>query len=283
MSPRTEVLSLVNQKGGCGKTTTAIHLAGAFAARGERTLLVDLDPQAHATMGLGCAPVREPTIADVLIRNAPVASAVQAVAGGIDLLPASAQLGQFEEMSERTIQPERLLARALEATEVRYDWVVLDCPPRADGVLCANALYAATVAVLVVETGAFALQGAIKALRILEEVARNQDHRFDLRLVGTMFDRRTRFARELLVALHSRFGSALYDTVIRSSVRLREAAALGKPVQVLDPGSRAASDFTALAAEIAADLRRPAQQGPGSRTDAATVARLVSSLQQGDD
>ena len=74
MGSNTEVLSLVNQKGGCGKTTTAIHLAGAFAARGERTLLVDLDPQAHATMGLGCAPVSEPTVADVLIRNAPIAS-----------------------------------------------------------------------------------------------------------------------------------------------------------------------------------------------------------------
>ena len=135
---------------------------------------------------------------------------------------------------------------------VRFDHVLLDCSPRADGVLCANALYASSHTLLIVETGAFALQGAIQALKVLDEVAENQGHAPELRVVGTMFDRRTRFARELLVALHSRFGDALFDTVIRTSVRLREAPALGLPVQELDPGCRAAADFDALADEIMA-------------------------------
>jgi len=106
--------------------------------------------------------------------------------------------------------------------------------------------------VLIVETGAFALQGAIQARKVLRETSLDQGHTFDVRVVGTMFDRRTRFERELLIALHGRFGERMYDTVIRTSVRLREAPAQGVPVQVLDPTSRAANDFDALAREVLA-------------------------------
>ncbi len=253
-----QVLSFVNQKGGCGKTTTAVNLAGALAVRGAQVLLVDLDPQAHATMGLGCSLDgsvdgslgREPSAAEVLLEEVSIGDAIQRGPGGIDLLPSAPHLSEFEEVSERLIQPERRLARALQEVAGRYDWVVVDCPPRADGVLCANALNACTTALLVVETGAFALQGAIKAQRVLAEVAQNQGRSFDVRVVGTMFDRRTKFARELLVALHARFGAAMFDTVIRTSVRLREAPALGLPVQELDPACRAASDFASLAEEV---------------------------------
>lgn len=251
---RFPVYAFVNQKGGCGKTTTAVHLAGALAARGERVLLVDLDPQAHATMGLGCSPDR-PTVTDVLLGEASLSEAVTPAPGGITLLPSEPRLAEFEEVSGRLIHPERRLALALEEAHragVRFDHVLLDCSPRADGVLCANALFASTHTLLIVETGAFALQGAIQALKVLDEVAENQGRSPELRVVGTMFDRRTRFARELLVALHSRFGDALFDTVIRTSVRLREAPALGLPVQELDPGCRAAADFDALADEIMA-------------------------------
>lgn len=251
---RVPVYAFVNQKGGCGKTTTAVHLAGALAARGERVLLVDLDPQAHATMGLGCSPDR-PTVADVLLGDATLSEAVAPAPGGITLLPSEPRLAEFEEVSGRLIHPERRLAVALEEAHragVRFDHVLLDCSPRADGVLCANALFASSHTFLIVETGAFALQGAIQALRVLEEVAENQGRSPALRVIGTMFDRRTRFARELLVALHARFGESLFDTVIRTSVRLREAPALGLPVQQLDPECRAAADFAALAEEVLA-------------------------------
>lgn len=256
------VYAFVNQKGGCGKTTTAVHLAGALAARGERVLLVDLDPQAHATLGLGCAPDR-PTVADVLLGDAPLAEAVVPVPGQITLLPSEPRLAEFEEVSGRMIHPEQRLRHALlEAHEagVEFDHVVVDCSPRADGVLCANALFASSHAFLIVETGAFALQGAVQALRVLDEVAENQGRTFDVRVIGTMFDRRTKFARELLVALHGRFGAAMFDTVIRTSVRLREAPALGVPVQVLDPECRAAEDFAALADEVMALPRATAAE-----------------------
>ena len=284
------VYAFVNQKGGCGKTTTAVHLAGALAARGERVLLVDLDPQAHATMGLGCSPDR-PTVADVLLGEATLSEAVAPAPGGITLLPAEPRLVEFEEVSARLIHPERRLAVALAEAHragVRFDHVLLDCSPRADGVLCANALYASSHTFLIVETGAFALQGAIQALAVLDEVAENQGRSPQLRVVGTMFDRRTRFARELLVALHARFGEALFDTVIRTSVRLREAPALGLPVHELDPACRAAADFDALADEVqalrldrarAADLQQYELRPPAvERTPAAAALDRPSAL-----
>lgn len=274
-----QVLALVNQKGGCGKTTTAIHLAGALAARGERVLLVDLDPQAHATMGLGLAPEHEPTLAEVLIDGAPLAGAVAEAAGGIRLVPATARLAEFEEAAERSVRPERLLREGLEAVRRDFDRVLLDCPPRADGVLTANALRAATDAVLVVETGAFALQGAVKALAVLRAVSRSQGHEWRLRVLATLFDRRTRFAREVLVALHARFGSALFDTVIRTSVRLREAPALGVPVQVLDPACRAAADFTALAEEVLSDADGTSLRRARERTGAERLAALLAAAE----
>ncbi len=248
-----QVLSLVNQKGGCGKTTVAVNLAGVLASRGVRTLLVDLDPQAHATLALGIAPEdgRDPTACDVLLGGTRLDGALMAAAGGVWLLPATSRLAEFEELSERAMGPEQSLSRALAAAGDSFDVVVLDCPPRADGVLTKNALRASTTAVLVVETGAFALQGAIAAARILDEV-RAQGPSFDLRVVATMFDRKQKLAREILIALQARFSGALFDTVIRHSVRLREAAALGAPVSVIDPGGLAAADFAALADEVLA-------------------------------
>ena len=249
-----QVLSLVNQKGGCGKTTTAVNLAGALAARGERVLLVDLDPQAHATMALGQAPEEyEATVSEVLLDEAQVGEAILSCPGGIDLLPARLDLGEFEEVSGRLLHPEQRLRVVLEGLRDRYGWVVVDCPPRADGVLCANALFASTTVLLVVETGAFALQGALQALRVFDEAAERQNRVYRIRVVGTLFDRRTRFARELLIALHGRFAGAMYDTVIRSSVRLREGPAVGLPIQEHAPASRAAADFASLAEEICLD------------------------------
>ena len=241
------VLSLVNQKGGCGKTTAAVNLAGALAAKGRRVLLVDLDPQAHATMALGWAVGDEPVLLEVLRGHSGVDEALVSAPGGVWLLPATEDLAEFEEETARMLHPERVLREALELMTTEFDEVILDCPPRVDGVLAANALRASDTAVLVVETGAFALQGAVKALAILDELRGSLEAPFDVRMLATLFDRRTRFARELLLAMHGRFGDDLFETVIRTSVRLREAAAMGVPVQVLDPSCRATADFEALA------------------------------------
>jgi chromosome partitioning protein len=247
------VLSLVNQKGGCGKTTAAIHLGAALALAKQRVLVVDLDPQAHATMGLSANAESSPTIADVLCERVTAREALRAAPCGLSLIAASQRLAEFEEESARMLSPEHRLRRALEEIAERFDFALIDCPARADGVLTANALCASTSALLVIETGAFARQGAVRARALFDDDAAAQGSRFDRRVVGTLFDKRTRFARELLVALHARFGDEMYDTVVRSSVRLREAAASGRPVFDLAPRSGAADDFHALAAEVLAD------------------------------
>jgi chromosome partitioning protein len=244
------VLSLVNQKGGCGKTTAAIHLAAALAQTGRRVLVVDLDPQAHATLGLSAHADSGPSIADVLCDRVTAREAMRSAPCGLTLLPASQRLAEFEEESARMVGPERRLRQALEEVANDFDFALIDCPARADGVLTANALCASTSALLVIETGAFALQGALRARALFGQIAEQQGSRFDRRVLGTLFDKRTRFAREMLVALHARFGPEMYDTVVRSSVRLREAAACGRPVFELAPRSAAADDFRALAREV---------------------------------
>ena len=135
--------------------------------------------------------------------------------------------------------------------------ILIDCPPRADGVLCANAVRAADTAVLVVETGAFALQGAVRARGIFEELARELGRTLDVRILATMFEPRTRFSRDLLVAMQARFEGDMFDTAIRRNIRLREAAAFGLPVQELDPGCPAAADFEALGRELLEFDARP--------------------------
>jgi chromosome partitioning protein len=278
------VLAFVNQKGGCGKTTTAVHLSGALAARGERVLLVDLDPQAHATLALGWAIEREPSAIDLMRDRVTVHEAALPAPGGLHLLAATARLAEFEEVAARTLGPERVLRRALERCAWSYDFVLVDCPPRTDGVLAANALRAADLAVLVIECGTFALQGALRAVDVLEEVAGTMERPFDLRAVGTLLDPSTELARETAIGLHAQFGPLLFDTFVRTSERLRECAAAGLPVQALDPAGPAARDFEALAEEVqawaAASTRElPAPPRAGARPDPLLASRSTPVLE----
>ncbi len=271
------VISLVNQKGGCGKTTAAIHLAAALSLAKQRVLVVDLDPQAHASMGLSAQGESGPTIADVLCDRVTTREALRGAPCELTLLASCQRLAEFEEESARLVGPEQRLRRALEEVADDFDFALVDCPARADGVLTANALCASTSAFLVIETGAFALQGALRARALFEEVAEQQGSRFDRRVLGTMFDKRTRFARELLVALHARFGEEMYDTVVRSSVRLREAAACGRPVFDIAPRSAAADDFHSLAAEVLGDAPVVGRElGGHVASSVARTARVVA-------
>lgn len=255
--------ALANQKGGTGKTTVAINLAAALAEEGKRCLLIDLDPQAHATLGLGVGVEKGRSIARTFLDGAPLADLLRTVPAGFHLVPADGRLAEFEQVAERSLHPEHVLTRALAELGPGYDWVLLDCPPRADGVLCANAIRASQTVCLVVETGAFALQGALRARRILASFAGDLDRLPDLRLLATLYDRRERLARDFLVALQARFGPSMLDTVIRRDPHVREAAAFGIPVRELHPDALAGQDFLALARELLA----PARSSPPTSPD----------------
>jgi len=260
-----ETWALANQKGGTGKTTCAIHLAAALASRGKRCLLIDLDPQAHATLGLGIAVEDGRSIASAFLDLVPLQELVRTSTAGFHVVPSEARLGEFEEIAERSLQPEGILERALKGMSARYDWVLLDCPPRADGVITLNAIRAATTTLLVVETGAFALQGALRARAIFEERARDllgSARPLSLLLLATLYDRDELVSREFLIALQARFGDLMLDTVIRRDEVLREAVACGIPAPGLAPHSAAAMDFDTLASEILARVQRPPQRSP---------------------
>ncbi len=283
--------ALANQKGGTGKTTTAIHLAASLSTRGKRCLLIDLDPQAHATLGLGLAVEDGSSIAAAFLDRVPLTELVRTTGAGFHAVASEPRLGEFEEVAERSLQPERILTQALAELPARYDHVLLDCPPRADGVLTQNAVRAADTTLLVVETGAFALQGALAARAIFEEhmhpagdPAARERHRA-LRIVATLYDPRERMSREFLIALQARFGDVLYDTVIRRDEVLREAVACGVPAPRLAPDSDAARDFDALAAELLGQdgpdepgIPRAARSGEAGGAFASSVLTLPSTL-----
>jgi chromosome partitioning protein len=250
-------IAVVNQKGGCAKTTTAINLAGCLAADGARVLVVDLDPQAHATIALGIDPEAllenlyevlaeedgVERLADVIV---PAGERLHVAPSGIVLSALEQKLAQ-ERAENRTDR----LARALTLLPEPYDYVLVDCPPNV-GLLTFNALRAAHEVIVPVEASHFALHGVHKLLETIALLAERLRISPEVRILATLYDGRTRFARETLAEIRTRFGDACFDTVIRSSVKLREAARRGVPVVRMAPTSNGAADHAALAAEVAA-------------------------------
>jgi len=258
------VAALVNQKGGCGKTTTAVHLASRLAARGLRTLLVDLDPQGHATMACGApAPEKERSLGRVLSdsgldeRAVPLASVLVEVDEGLHLAPSGAELVEVEARLARTPGGEERLAEHLAPLIPSFDRVVVDAPPSL-GMLTLNALTAAHEAVVPVEPSLYAMHGLARLVELTRLLAARSEHRVALRILVNAFDGRTRFHRETLEEIRRSFPDETLATVVRASVRVREAAARGRPVDRYAASHPIAQDYEALAAEL--ESRRPAEE-----------------------
>ncbi len=257
-------IAVVNQKGGCAKTTTAVNLAGCLAADGARVLVVDLDPQAHATIALGVDPeALHENLYEVLAEDdgvdrlgdviVPAGERLHVAPSGIVLSALEQKLAQ-ERAENRTDR----LARALLLLPEPYDYVLVDCPPNV-GLLTFNALRAAHEVIVPVEASHFAVHGVHKLLETIALLAERLRISPDVRILATLYDGRTRFARETLAEIRTRFGDACFDTVIRNSVKLREAARRGVPVVRMAPSSNGASDYAALAAEVAAGAPQVAE------------------------
>lgn len=250
-----KTIAIVNQKGGCGKTTVAINLASALAGLGQRILLVDMDPQSHCAVGLAVPEDQiEQSIYDVLIsrsRNEIVklSEILWQISDGLELAPASIDLSAFEQQMTGIAERECCLKEALDQISDDYDYAVIDCPP-AVSLLTFNALRAATDVIVPVETGYFALHGLSKQLETLSVLCKRTNQEVNVSVLATMYDIRTKMAREILAELRNHFGDKMYDTVVTFNTKIKEASSFGQPISEYDPSSKGQKDFRSLASEI---------------------------------
>ncbi len=252
-------IAVINQKGGCGKTTVSINLSAALAVEGHNTLLVDMDPQSHCAVGLAVPEDQiERSIYDVLIArhsNSKLAlkDVVWQIAQDFDLAPSGIELAALEQQLSGKDRREDCLKGVLADYGQGYDYVIVDCPPSI-GLLTFNALRAADEVVIPVETGYFALHGLSRQLETLNVLKQqcNQDIMF--RVIASMYDVRTKLAREVLSELKKNYKAELFETVVNFNTKLKEAASFGQPITEYDPASKGMRDFAALAQEITNSL-----------------------------
>jgi chromosome partitioning protein len=260
---RTRVIAIANQKGGVGKSTTAVSLGAALADLGHRVLVIDLDPQGNASTGMGIKhDARDVTIYDILsndassIEDAVVASPIR----GLFAVPSTIDLAGAEIELVSKFSRELRLRRALEPlrASAAYDFVFLDCPPSL-GLLTVNALAAAEELIVPIQCEYYALEGLGQLLHNVRLVEQNINP--SLRLTGiimTMFDSRTKLSEQVVGEVRRYFGERVYDVIIPRTVRLSEAPGFGQPITVYDPKSRGAESYRALAREVA---ERPVPEG----------------------
>jgi len=248
-------IAVVNQKGGCGKTTVSINLSSALAELGHKTLLIDMDPQSHCAVGLAVPEEQvEQSIYDVLIsnsRNEPIrlSEILWQISDNLELAPASIDLSAFEQQMTGIIDREMCLRNVLEHVKSTYDYVIIDCPP-AVGLLTFNALRAASDVIVPVETGYFALHGLSKQLETLNILCQRCDHSINVNVLASMYDIRTKMAREILSELRANFADKMFKTTVNFNTKIKEASSFGQPICEYDPASKGQMDFEMLAQEI---------------------------------
>lgn len=246
---RPVVIAIANQKGGVGKTTTAVNLGAELGALGVRTLLVDLDPQANATAGLGLSGGDKPTVYDVILDETRLPDIIlETSQPGFYLAPSGPDLAGAEVELVPAMAREHRLQRALETLDEGYDVVIVDCPPSL-GLLTINALTAAEEVLVPVQCEYLALEGLGQLTRTLDAVRRNLNPRLHLGgIVLTMYDSRTNLCQQVAAEVRSHFDET-FATAIPRSVRISEAPSHGLPIGQYAPGSPAAKSYAALAAE----------------------------------
>jgi chromosome partitioning protein len=248
----SRVFAIVNQKGGVGKTTTAINLAAALAANDFRVLVIDSDPQGNATTGLGVAkdPAR-PSLYDILLGGAaPSEAIVPTEFEGLNLISADKNLvGANLELVDIPDREFRLRERTKEIRD-QYRFILIDCPPALD-LLTLNALIAADAAIVPIQCEFFALEGISELMDTIDRIKVSFQHSLELEgILLTMYDDRTNLTRQVAADLNDFFGDKVFKTIIPRSIRLAEAPSFGKTILSYDPRSRGAESYIKLAKEV---------------------------------
>ena len=246
------VLAVANQKGGVGKTTTAVNLGACLAELGYRTLIIDLDPQGNATTGLGIDNRTLPmSMYDVIMHEVPLDDCVEATSvKNLFVAPASLDLAGAEIELVPAFSRELRLRRAIETVLDRYDFVLIDCPPSL-GLLTVNGLAAASEVLVPIQCEYYALEGLGQLLRNVDLVRRSLNPTLELStLVCVMYDARTKLADQVVSEVREHFGDKVCRTVVPRTVRLSEAPSFGQPIITFDPSSRGAIAYRELATEV---------------------------------
>jgi chromosome partitioning protein len=248
------IYAVVNQKGGVGKTTTAVNLAAAFAAKGRRVLLIDSDPQGNATSGLGIDRSRlEACIYNVLLGDKTLEDVkVAAQIDGLELVPATLNLAGAEVELVSAISRESRLRSAIHDLDAdsKYDFVIIDAPPSL-GLITINALTAGPNALIPIQCEYYALEGISQLLSTVDLVRRHLNHELHLeKVILTMHDRRLKLSQQVIEEVRRYFGDKVARTVIPRNVRLSEAPSHGLPINLYDPECKGARSYMALAEEL---------------------------------
>ncbi len=248
----SRVIAIINQKGGSGKTTTAVNLGACLARLRKTVLLIDLDPQANSTIHLGLKPHEvEMSIYDIMMDEKSFSDIVLGTEiENLYIAPANINLSGVEIELAGIVGREMVLKDAVEEIRNDYDYILIDCPPSL-GLLTVNALTMAKELIIPVQTEFFALEGMGKLFQTVEIVKKRLNR--DLKITGivpTMFDTRTNMSREVTEKIKEYFGDRVYKTIIRKNVRLAEASSHGKPIVLYDPHSTGAQDYEALSKEV---------------------------------
>jgi len=261
----TRILAIANQKGGVGKTTTAINLGTALAAVGERVLLLDSDPQGNASTGLGIPrSMRRKTLYDVLMEGATALdAAVKTALPGLDLLPADPDLSGIEVELGQTPRRSYRLRDALAPirANLSYDYVLIDCPP-ALSLLTVNAMTAADAVLVPLQCEFFALEGLTQLVRTIDLVRGSLNPAIEIQgVVLTMYDRRNSLSSQVAADVREHFGAKVYETVIPRNVRVSEAPSFGKPALIYDMKCAGSQAYIKLARELVGRERQRLKAG----------------------